>query len=126
MQALFTPIAPKNIRAGRVVVELTTEEVGDASLSATIWSCHCMRVGGYYSSSGVAMQAPKASENFRCLCTGEKGVGKASKKALHYKARLPSQAHILLLLETCNTFQHTSSSWQPSRHLFAAPSNSKC
>ncbi|CAL5223217.1 g5694 [Coccomyxa viridis] len=54
-KAAFTPIAPKNIRAGRLIVELYTEE------------------------------APKASENFRCLCTGEKGVGKASKKALHYK-----------------------------------------
>ena len=29
--------------------------------------------------------APKACENFRCLCTGEKGTGKASGKALHYK-----------------------------------------
>ena len=27
----------------------------------------------------------KTSENFRCLVTGEKGVGKASKKALHFK-----------------------------------------
>ena len=29
-------------------------------------------------------ETPKTSENFRCLCTGEKGIGKSGKK-LHYK-----------------------------------------
>ena len=33
---------------------------------------------------GLFKDTPKTSENFRCLCTGEKGIGKSG-KPLHYK-----------------------------------------
>ena len=52
---LFRFDAPAALRAGRIVVDLLTDV------------------------------APKTCENFRCLCTGERGLGKSSKKPLHYK-----------------------------------------
>lgn len=46
---------PTPLRAGRLTIELFTEA------------------------------APRACENFRCLCTGERGKGKSSGKPLHFK-----------------------------------------
>ncbi|CAL8462976.1 g2510 [Coccomyxa elongata] len=51
----FRAESPSDIRAGRLIIELFTKEV------------------------------PKTCENFRCLVDGSKGLGKASKKPLHYK-----------------------------------------
>lgn len=34
------------------------------------------------------LQVPKTCENFRCLVDGSKGLGKASKKPLHYKVSI--------------------------------------
>jgi len=34
-----------------------------------------------------ASVAPRTAENFRALCTGEKGIGAASGKPLHFKVR---------------------------------------
>lgn len=48
---------PKPLRAGRLTIELFD----------------------------AAAESPKALENFRALCSGEKGISKASRKPLHYK-----------------------------------------
>ncbi len=44
-------------------------------------------------------EAPKAVANFKALCTGERGLDKASKKPLHYKvhAVLEFGSHVLVM-----------------------------
>lgn len=59
MQGTFRADPPPPLRAGRLVVDLAFER-----------------------------EAPKATANFRALCTGKRGLDKASKKPLHY--RVPS------------------------------------
>ena len=44
-----------------------------------------MRKAGRIVLELFADSVPKTAENFRCLCTGERGVGRVSGKALHFK-----------------------------------------
>ncbi|KAK5860973.1 hypothetical protein PBY51_022406 [Eleginops maclovinus] len=55
---VFFDIGISNVLVGRVVIELFSDV------------------------------CPKTCENFRCLCTGEKGIGKGTMKPLHYKGCL--------------------------------------
>ncbi|KAM9342263.1 peptidyl-prolyl cis-trans isomerase G-like [Pholidichthys leucotaenia] len=54
----FFDVGISNVHVGRIVVELFSDI------------------------------CPKTCENFRCLCTGEKGIGKGTQKPLHYKGCL--------------------------------------
>ena len=50
-------------------------------------------------------EAPKAVANFKALCTGERGLDKASKKPLHYKvhAVLMYGSHVLVMCVSSST-----------------------
>lgn len=60
----FFDIALGGLHSGRIVFELFTDVV------------------------------PKTCENFRSLCTGEKGIGLTTKKQLHYKVRLLQSGNV--------------------------------
>jgi len=44
-----------------------------------------------------ASVVPRTAENFRALCTGEKGVGAETGVKLHYKVRSGSRVHFFRL-----------------------------
>lgn len=73
----------KGAKAAKVAVK---KPAGDAGENPRVF--FDMTVGGV-PSGRILMElyadvTPKTAENFRALCTGEKGMGK-SKKPLHYK-----------------------------------------
>jgi peptidylprolyl isomerase len=49
---------------------------------------------------GLFSETPKTSENFRALCTGEKGIGKSGKH-LHYKGSAFHRISKSLFLLNC-------------------------
>lgn len=57
-QHVFLDMSIDNKPAGKIVIELYTKTV------------------------------PKTAENFKCLCTGEKGIGQTTQKALHFKSTI--------------------------------------
>ena len=73
------------MRAGRIEIELYQKEVRSSQKLLVSPSGSARQKHFRKAMEIVAVQAPKAVENFRCLCTGERGKLKSSGKLGHYK-----------------------------------------
>jgi hypothetical protein len=71
----MSAVEPPALRAGRIIAELFDSVV------------------------------PKTVENFKCLCTGEKGLGKSSKKPLHFKVGFVALMFFFAALLYCSSTQ---------------------
>jgi hypothetical protein len=88
-QGPASPNKPAPIRAGRIVIVLHDADVRmpwtQCTSRSLIHDAGSDRDGDDRDGVLRCLQCPKTTANFKALCTGEKGLGKSSKKPLHFK-----------------------------------------
>lgn len=67
-------------------------------------------------------QVPLTAENFRCLCTGEKGEGRTTGRVLHYKG---AGVHLAVLVLWAETYSSTGSTTAVERAVLPDPMNAR-